>query len=345
MAGLALLLRASANRVYGDAAAGLAAAELRVLGPHLPGLSVDAPVRTRLGGVDYLVFDAAGPLDARALAVLSQLSSLHALFDIGADGRLAPQLITPRAVLDEDIVSIQRYAGKTNEAFTHLLVNVALGATEGGFERLLGGERLGLLDPACGRGTALNRAALYGMDAYGIEIDERDVEAYVHFLGTWLKAKRLKHAIDRATLRKARESPAHRAVVTYGPGKDRSQHHRIEVVHDDTVRALDHLRARSIDLLVCDLPYGVHHGSRPSSGQLDRRPEALLAAALPVWAAVLRPGAGVALGWNRRTLARTRLVELVRQAGLIVPTPDDEGFVHQVDRSITRDVLVAARPA
>jgi hypothetical protein len=60
---------------------------------------------------------------------------------------------------------------------------------------------------------------------------------------------------------------------------------------------------------------------------------------------VLRPGAGVALAWNRRTLERDRLVALVEDGGLELVTPaDDERFVHRVDRSITRDVVVARRP-
>ena len=258
--------------------------------------------------------------------------------------KLSPVTLTPRRALDEDLVTIQRYAGKTNEAFTHLLLNVALGATASGFERLLAGERLRLLDPLCGRGTSLNRAALYGMDAGGIEIDHRDVDAYALFFCTWLKDKRLKHTIERSTLRKRRDEPAHRITFTYGPGKDRTRHREVDVVHDDTIGARDFFRVRSFDLLVCDLPYGVQHGSRSDAEALERRPDALLARALPVWAELLKPGAAVALAWNRRTLPRLGLVELVTQAGLVVVAPDDEAFVHRVDRSITRDVVVAVRP-
>jgi hypothetical protein len=72
----------------------------------------------------------------------------------------------------------------------------------------------------------------------------------------------------------------------------------------------------------------------------------LLQAALPVWWEVLRPGAGVALSWNLRTLDRARMVERLDQQGLELVTPaDDERFVHRVDRSITRDVVVARRPS
>jgi hypothetical protein len=63
-----------------------------------------------------------------------------------------------------------------------------------------------------------------------------------------------------------------------------------------------------------------------------------------VWLDLLRPGAAAGLAWNRRTLARPRLAALTEAAGFVVPAPDDDSFVHRVDRSITRDVLVAIRP-
>jgi tRNA G10 N-methylase Trm11 len=254
-------------------------------------------------------------------------------------------VIEPLLRQEEDVTTIQRYAGKTNEAFTHLLVNAALAASGDGFARLLAGQRVRLLDPACGRGTSLNRAIVYGMDAVGIDVDQRDLEAYGTFLLGWLQDKRLKHEVDRARLRKGREVTAHHTTVTYGAGKDRTQHRTLEVVHDDTVAARSHLKARSVDVLVCDLPYGVQHGSSAASGVLQRRPDELVDTALPVWWDLLRPGAGVALAWNLRTLPRARLVELLveHEFELVVP-PDDERFVHRVDRSITRDVVVARRP-
>jgi tRNA G10 N-methylase Trm11 len=253
--------------------------------------------------------------------------------------------IAPRRCQDDDVVTIQRYVGKTNEALTHLLVNLALAAGGSAFERLLAGEPVRLLDPACGRGTSLNRAIVYGMDAVGVDHDERDIEAYEAFLLGWLKDKRLKHEVARARLRKGRATPARRCTITYGAGKDRSAHRVVELVQDDTVATRTHLGARTADLLVCDLPYGVQHGSTPPAGSLDRSPEQLLEAALPVWHDLLRPGGGVALAWNLRTLARARLVAAVGAAGLeLVTPPDDERFAHRVDRSIQRDVLVARRP-
>lgn len=343
MTGYLLLLRANANRVYGAAAPDLAAAELAVLdGTELGGV-VRGRERVQLAGVEYLRVDTAAELSAEQLAIVSNLSSLHAAFEVVGD-LLQPCPVTPVARADDDIVTIQRYVGKTNEAFTHLLVNLAL-AEARAFRRVLAGHRVQLLDPACGRGTTLNRAVVYGIDACGIEIDQHDVEHYTAFLLTWLKDKRMKHRLDQAKLRKGRATPAHRITVTYGATKDRSTHRVVDVIHDDMLGARTHLKARSVDVLVCDLPYGVQHGAQPGAGRIERGPAQLLEQALPVWFDLLRPGAALALGWNRRTLPRAELVARLGEAGFeLRGLPDEDAFVHRVDRSILRDALVAARP-
>jgi hypothetical protein len=341
----AFLPRASANRVFAGQVPDLLAAELTVLDR---GLAVPRRARTStttIGGVSYVVAELDDePYGPDDLAVLSNLSTMHALFSVEGE-LLRPQPVHPVQRHDDDLVTIQRYAGKTNEVFTHLLVNLALAASSGGFGRLLGDEPLRLLDPVCGRGTTLNRAVLYGIDAIGIDLDQRDVEAYEAFFIAWCKDKRLKHVVERAKLKKGRTAPATRCAVTFGSGKDAGRHRSVQIINDDTARAGEHVKRRSIDLLVCDLPYGVQHGARPAGGQLDRGPGELLRVVLPDWVELLRPGAGVAMAWNRRTLARGELVDLVVGAGL-EPAPVDDGdtFVHRVDRSITRDVLVARRP-
>jgi hypothetical protein len=341
-----LLPRASANRVYGAAAFPLMQAELDVVdGAVLGGVVVRHGVEP-LGGVDYVLVDCGErSLEDWQLEVLSNLSSLHAAYALESDGRLRPVPVTPVRRHDDDVITIQRYAGKTNEALTHLLVNLALAVTTDGFRRVTKGEPLRLLDPVCGRGTSLNRAIVYGLDAVGVEHDRKDVEAYQGFLVQWLQDKRLKHDVAQARPRKGPLAGTHRTTITYGAGKHRAEHRTVDLIRDDTTDLRAHLTARSVDLLVADLPYGVQHGSTPTPGALERGPDALLVAALPAWRDVLRPGAGVALAWNRRTLERDRLVALVEDGGLELVTPaDDERFVHRVDRSITRDVVVARRP-
>jgi SAM-dependent methyltransferase len=335
----AALLRASANRVYGAVAPSLGMAELDAFaaGP-LGGRLQDVGCES-IGGVAYLVASSEEGLDERGVRVVGNLSSLHALFEVEADERLRPVPAPAVCHLDEDLVTIQRYVGKTNEAFTHLLVNLALATHRDAFDRVLAGQPVRLLDPMCGRGTTLNRAALYGIDAVGIDVDGRALAAYEAFLTTWLQDKRMKHTVERATHRKGRPAPVRRTAFSYGP-KGATVRRTIEVVHADGREAAAHLPARSVDLLVADLPYGVQHGAR-TGGDLERDPGAVLAEALPAWRALLGPGAAVVLGWNRRTLPRPRLVALAEAAGLRVDRPEDDRLVHRVDRSITRDVVVA----
>jgi hypothetical protein len=134
-----LLLKANANRVYGGAALDLARAEVASFDRNVLGGIVQSARREAFGGVDYLVLDTTADLAGVPLQALSNLSSLHALF--GVEGELLrPITIAPRAVMDEDVTTIQRYSGKTNEGFTHLLVNVALAESEA-FARLLAGDR------------------------------------------------------------------------------------------------------------------------------------------------------------------------------------------------------------
>jgi hypothetical protein len=329
--------------VYGSAAPRLAAAELAFVDRVLLGARLGDASEDRLGGVDYLAFDGGDrPLDPFAVSVLSNLSSLHALFEVQGD-LLRPVPVARRALVDDDITTIQRYVGKTNEQFTRMLVNVTLAAGGGAYARLLDGDQVRLLDPVCGRGTSLNQAVVYGMDAAGIELDRTAFDAYVAFIGTWLKEKGLKHQVDRARLRKGRETPAQRVSIAYGP-KGSDVRHTLDVVQDDTTNAAQHIRRRSIDVIVADLPYGIQHDNRAASGRVSRSPDELLQVALPVWTETLRIGGAMGLSWNLRTLDRARLVELVTGAGLeLCQAPDDASFVHRVDRTITRDLLVATR--
>jgi hypothetical protein len=90
---------------------------------------------------------------------------------------------------------------------------------------------------------------------------------------------------------------------------------------------------------------GVKHGARSGDKELARRPADLLAAALPVWKELLRPGGAIGIAFNARVLPRRELAPLVAGAGFEI---FDSGayldFEHRVDQVIVRDILVGARP-
>ena len=333
----ALLLAPSANRVYADQAARLAMGELAAFRPVLSGGLAQVAVST-IGGVEYLTFAAdPGPRD---VAYLSNLSAAYALFERVEDDLLRPVVLTPLARYDSDLVTIPKYAGKTNEQFTKLLLNLTLLASASAPRMLDGG--LTVLDPICGRGTTLNQALMYGYDGIGVELDGKDVEAYKLFLQTWLKRKRLKHTAELVPVRRQGRRAARRLEVTLAASKDEHRAgavQKVTVVQGDTTQLDGLLRRQCADVLVADLPYGVAHGSHLDGGGPSRNPLDLLERAVPQWLPLLRTGGALGLSWNLKVAKRELAEDILLANGLtLVP---DAGLAHRVDQGIERDVLVA----
>jgi SAM-dependent methyltransferase len=337
----ALLVSPSANRVYGHAAPALTVAELGVLDATVLGGRLGPAEPTEIAGVPYVTF--AGDLTDTDLRYVANVSTAFALFERDGEA-LRPVPLHRLDCLDDDLLTILKYQGKTNEVFTKLLLNVAAASSAGGRRMLT--DRLRVLDPMCGRGTTLNQALMYGWHACGLDVDERDFEVYVAFLPRWLKDKRLKHTADSARLRREGRTVGRRFDARFALSKEAwaaGDDIRVGVLLADTREAADLLKVRSIDLIVTDAPYGVQHGSRSDAG-LRRSPLDLLAEALPGWVKVLRPGGAVAVAVNVHTCPRADLLALFAEVGL---EPQDgpayRGFQHRVDQAILRDVVVAIR--
>jgi Putative RNA methylase family UPF0020 len=336
----ALLLAPSANRVYADAAARLTRAELAAFGDVVLETRPTEIEEADLGGVGYLTFT--GQLSGQDLAHLSNLSAGYALFELLDGELLRPVRLSPLARFDDDLITIPKYAGKTNEQFTKLLLNVTLLASASARSMVDGG--LTVLDPLCGRGTTLNQALMYGYHAIGIELDGKDVDAYSAFLRTWLRRKRVKHSTDLHPVRRERRTVARCFEAAVGDRRA-GEPQRVTVYHADTTRARDFLRAGCADVIVADAPYGVAHGSRTPDSGLSRRPLDLMRAAVPVWAELLRSGGAAGVSWNTHVAGRDELAKIFVDAGLtVVDSPAYRGFGHWVDQAIDRDILVARRP-
>lgn len=351
------LLLPSHNRVYARAAPALARAELLIVNEAVLGGRLRDVSEATIGGVPYVTFRAE-ELTERELRYLANLSSLYALFAIdGIDGigeengpRLSPAEVRRLDRFPSDLLSIQKYAGKTNEDFTKLLLNVTAAAADRP-ERLLTGE-LRVLDPLCGRGTTLNQALMYGLDAAGVERDGRSFEAYENFMRHWLKHSRIKHKADTATVRRDRKAVGRRFHVTLGESKElykKGQHLELTVVNADTTDSGGFFRPASFDLVVTDAPYGVRHGSRSrdegGAAGVSRSPLVLLTEAVPVWARLLRRGGAMGISWNSRVARREDLAALLAENGLApVDSEPYHGFAHRVDHAITRDLVVARKP-
>lgn len=334
-----ILLAPSANRVYAGHADALSAAELAIMaGRH--GAPAPAVEPVMIAGVGYLRIDVE-ELDDGLRSAISRLSALFAVFR--REGNLLqPVPIHHPDLFEDDLVSIPKYPGKTNEQFTRLLLNVTLASIARGT-----GPTFSVLDPLCGRGTTLSTGLILGHDVAGVDADLKAIEAYAAFLRTYLRRKRLKHTAEMSPVRREGKSLGRRLDVEVIP-EGRDEKRRLTVFSGDTRQSALLYGKRKFDAVVTDAPYGIVHGSqtdvRGVSGKRDRSPAGLIGEALSVWASQLRTGGALGLSWNTFGLTREKLTELSLAAGL---TPRDDGpylrFGHRVDSSIFRDIFVAVK--
>lgn len=335
-----LLLSPSANRVYRQATAGLAAAELAVTAPF-----ASAITRTRIGAADGLQFEAD---DLDELAMASQSAHL-VLFERRGE-LLRPVDLPNLAVFDDDLVTIPKYQGKTNEAFTRLLLHLTL-------SQVRRPGPLEVLDPLAGRGTTLLAAWQAGHHGFGVEADDKAFEALAAYLKTYLRTKRIKHSAQITPVRREGRPVGRRLDVearlgeaTHDqPARPGMPTLKLTLFTGDTRESAALYGKKRFDAIVSDAPYGVVHGAEQGRGargarQRDRTPGALLAEAVPVWRSQLKSGGALGISWNTRTLSRDVLLQMLTDSGL---TPLDDGpwrsFKHEVDASISRDLVVAIR--
>ena len=344
MALYALLILPSTNRVYADSAVELTKAELLAFDRAVLGARLENIGTREVAGVPYVTFEV-DEVGERGAALLGNLSSVYALFEVVGE-MLRPVGLTNLDRFDDDLITILKYQGKTNEQFTKLLLNVTLLASAHAGEMLE--RRFRVLDPLCGRGTTLNQALMYGFDAAGVDRDQKDFEAYAAFIQTWLKRKRVKHKAEFGPVRRERQVVAKRLRIELAADRDEykaKSTQLLDVVNADTVRSGEFFKENSFDLVVTDLPYGVQHGSRTAGKGLVRSPEDLLAEAAPVWARLLRPGGAMGIAWNTFVAKRELAAGLLADAGLeVVEEAPYESFRHRVDQAILRDVIVARKP-
>ncbi|MCB0883298.1 MAG: site-specific DNA-methyltransferase [Propionibacteriaceae bacterium] len=347
-----MLLSPSANHVYRDATPRLAAAELEITAGFADQIAI-----TSLGRADALRFSA-DDLDELALAAQS---SLLVGFE-ESDGWLRPLDLPNLQVMDDDLVTIPKYPGKTNEAFTRLLLHLTL-------SQVSRPGPLEVLDPLAGRGTTLLAAWQAGHHGFGVEADEKAFDALASYLKTYLRTKRIKHSAQVSRVRREGRSLGRRLdaearldEATHDhPAQPGAPRLKMTVFTGDTRDSATLFGRKRFDAIVTDAPYGVVHGAEqrssgqrgserhgsdrhgdPHPGGRDRSPSGLLAEAIPIWRSQLKPGGALGISWNTYTLSRDELLEMLTDAGL---HPFDDGpwleFEHRVDSSINRDLVVA----
>jgi len=357
MTEVVVLIAPSSNRVYAGLADALVAAELGVMLAHDHG-AVPEISTLSLAGVPYLRIGV-DHVDERLASALGRLSGLFAAFERDQD-RLLPITVTKPDCLDEDLVSIPKYPGKTNEQFTRLLVNVTLASIQREPQ-----SSWSILDPLCGRGTTLSTGLILGHEVSGVDADQKAIEAYTAYLKTYLRRKRLKHSAEITPVKRDGKSLGRRLDVEVTPAEGRRSL-KLTAFSGDTRQSAALYGRRKFDAIVTDAPYGVVHGSQTdvrghsgkgdrsaaggkgdrsaAGGKRDRSAAGLLREAMPVWAGQLKHGGALGLSWNTYGLSREDLAVIAESAGL---APLVEGpylrLGHRVDSSIYRDVFVAVK--
>ncbi len=298
---------------------------------------------------------------ATLAALVGQLCASAQLFvnestdgasDEPADGDrelLRPLLTEESLTFGSDLVTTQRYRGKTNERLTRTMVNIAL-ATAGidPSAPTKNGSTPMLLDPMCGRGTTLNWALAYGLNAVGIDAERSSLDHHAGFCQTWAKRSRLPHKMQRF-----RPGNGDFRNATFDVAKDRATFkagdgQRVETFNADAGEASLAIKKSSIDVIVADLPYGIQHSGSGEQhrGDPDDKPETceLVERVLGTWTRWLKPTGAICLSWNTKRGSRRELSGILASNGFApVTAPGGYSMRHVVDATIDRDVIVAAR--
>ncbi len=339
-----LLLESDLNRVFSRSLGSVAAAELEgvthgLLAPEHRPMAITVTSLGRAIGLSFACNADPSVLDA----LVGRLSCALALFEQPSDhAALLPHPLTESLVYETDLVSVQRYRGKTNERLTRAMLNLALAHAGIG---LNGPWRHTptVLDPMCGRGTTLNWALCYGLNATGIEHDAASLRHYDGFLRTWAKQHRLPHKHRGFRSNNAEQRHTTFDVAPTRAAQKAGEGQRIETFNADGGDRSLPIKRGSIDAIVTDLPYGIQH--RADRAKLDPvDTTGLLATVAPTWRRWLRKGGSVCLAWNVKRARRVDVAAALAEAGLMEQIPDRDdahAMAHVVDSTITRDVLVA----
>lgn len=305
----------------------------------LRSLEVDSEVLCEeAGGATFLTFDSR-LLSDEEISFLSCHSSIGFMSEKSRDGSLRPLRPNYSCYLPEDLPEVLKYKGKTSVSFTMMMLNVALSVSP-----FIRSSRITVLDPLCGKGTTCFCALQRGMNAVGMDLDQKAVREASDYFSRYLKYHQLKHTVSRRS-----ETVGKSAVpVTSYVFADSKEHYiagdtrLLQLAYGDTSLASSLVRHRPVQLIIADLPYGIQHAP-----QFGRKPETfirLLTRALPVWKDALASGGALAVSFNTLTLPYDTAADLVRRSGFSV-CEDDRfmHFRHEVEQAVVRDVIFAVK--
>lgn len=333
---LGILRTPHANARYEEATKQLLINQVRLaaaaLGNPIENLGYEA-----IGGLELLTFTC-DALEGAFERALSRLGDNFVTFEV-AEGGLVPRHQHRGTYFPKDMASIQKYSGKTNEAFTLMLLQVAV--FSGSFAKSFD-TPLSLLDPMCGRGTSLYQGLMLGYHMSGLDQDKIAISEMGNFVKRYLKYHMYKHDFSHQTVHQdgrvlgVKYQVETAATTEAYKAKDRRV---LQFAHGDTRQVNAYYKKNSFHGLVVDLPYGIQHKGRDSGRGTDL--VVLLVQAAPEWHRVLMRGAVAVVAYNVHSFNRTEVDLAFEAAGFKVLK---EGvfaeFEHWVEQAVTRDILV-----
>ncbi len=336
------------NRVYYNLSGELALAELEIASKRLDVTCSEIKIE-ELEKVRYLSLTTEEAITDHDREVLSRLSFVFAIFQVEqAAGKtcLLPLAKADYEYVDTKISSLMKYAGKTNELFTKMMINVGLLSSDFDYT-----HPIQLLDPVAGRGTTLFEGIVYGFDVMGIEIEPKSVHEATIFFKKYMEAERFKHTSDQRQVSGQKKSEAvyiqeYEYARTKEEFKSVQLRKKLGIVTGSSQEAASYFKKNSFHLIIGDLPYGIAHGNAGAkkSGSATRNPSELLSLCLPQWHQVLKKGGVAVVAWNSFVVSRQKLSEIFLENGFEVFTEGPyAAFEHLVDRSIKRDIVVARK--
>lgn len=292
---------------------------------------------TNICGLNYLIFDCENI--EKYNKYISKLSFLLGLFEY-KDNLLKPIEKNNLEYINNNISSLLKYSGKTNEYFTKLMINIGSFLIEKE-------DNINLLDPICGKGTSLYEGLSQSYNCYGIEIASKVVDETAVFLRKFLENEKFKFKYKKEKFSGANKSfKAEKNIFEITKTKESKDIKIFEVVSSNTIYSDKIYKKDYFDIIVGDLPYGVKHSNITNEKQnsFTRSPKELLESSLTAWKNVLNENGVLILSWNTFLLKRKDFEEILKSKGFkVLDNENLINFEHRVDQAINRDLIVAKK--
>lgn len=336
----AILANPGHNRIYFDTALRIAVSELKAIAGAY-NMQITEIEEGNVGLPASICFSTKREMKEEDFKVLGFSSIYYALFELVEGGLLRPITVPDFHIFPESMVQILKYNGKTNEQFTRLMVNLALSACS------TGSDKIALLDPMCGKGMTLYEGFIRGFDVKGVEINKQWAQEIQTYVVRFLKEGRYKHKAQKLKQFDLKHKKiADEFCLTTAAEKEEFIDGKVQtfqLFNADTRKVNQLIKKKSCDIIICDLPYGVQHGSKSDKdANSSRSPFELLKEAIPAWHHVIKTKGSIVLSYNEFTIKYGDVAAVLKENGFkVLDESPFNDYLHRVDQSINRNVIVA----